>query len=103
MGGKPGGQKGRIRRFPRPELGGGAGRKAKGVRRKGQHPSLNVFYQLVTMFDISVDQFFYPDMGADDACKKRINIMLSSMNKKELELVEKLIRAVKDSQETEGA
>ena len=69
----------------------------------GQHPSLNVFYQLVTMFDISVDQFFYPDMGADDACKKRINIMLNSMNKKELELVEKLIRAVKDSQETEEA
>ena len=69
----------------------------------GQHPSLNIFYQLVTMFDISVDQFFYPDMGADDACKKRINIMLSSMNKKELELVEKLIRAVKDSQETEEA
>ena len=69
----------------------------------GQHPSLNTFYQMVTMFDISVDQFFYPDMGADDACKKRINIMLSSMNKKELELVEKLIRAVKDSQETEEA
>ena len=70
---------------------------------RGQHPSLNTFYQMVTMFDISVDQFFYPDMGADDACKKRINIMLSSMNKKELELVEKLIRAVKDSQETEEA
>ena len=38
----------------------------------GQHPSLNPFYQMVTMFDISVDQFFYPDMSADDACKKRI-------------------------------
>ena len=25
----------------------------------GQHPSLNIFYQLVTRFDISVDQFFY--------------------------------------------
>ena len=35
----------------------------------GQHPSLNTFYQMVTMFDISVDQFFYPDMSADDACK----------------------------------
>ena len=34
----------------------------------GQHPSLNIFYQLVTMFDISVDQFFYPDMGADVKC-----------------------------------
>lgn len=28
----------------------------------GQHPSLNTFYQMVTMFDISVDQFFYPDI-----------------------------------------
>lgn len=26
----------------------------------GQHPSLNTFYQMVTMFDISVDQYFYP-------------------------------------------
>ena len=41
----------------------------------GQHPSLNIFYQLVTRFDISVDQFFYPDMSADDACKKRINTL----------------------------
>lgn len=69
----------------------------------GQHPSLNIFYQLMTMFDISVDQFFYPDMGADDACKKRINVMLNSMDEKELHLVENLIRAVKDARETEGA
>ena len=69
----------------------------------GQHPSLNVFYQLVTMFDISVDQFFYPDMCINDACKKRINIMLNSMDEKELLLVEKLIRAVRDAKETEEA
>ena len=69
----------------------------------GQHPSLNIFYQLMTMFDISVDQFFYPDMGADDACKKRINVMLNSMDEKELHLIENLIRAVKDARETEGA
>ena len=67
----------------------------------GQHPSLNIFYQLVTKFDILVDQFFYPGMSADDACKKRINIMLGSMSEKELRLVENIIRAVKDSQETE--
>ena len=69
----------------------------------GQHPSLNVFYQLMTMFNLLVDQFFYPEMSADDACKKRINILLNSMDEKELRLVENLIRAVKDSQETEGA
>ena len=32
----------------------------------GQHPSLNAFYQMVTMFGISVDEYFYPDMGADE-------------------------------------
>lgn len=25
----------------------------------GQHPSLNAFYQMVTMFNISVDQYFF--------------------------------------------
>ena len=67
----------------------------------GQHPSLNVFYQLVTMFDISVDEFFYLNMGADDACKKRINVMLSSMDAKDLHLVENLIRTVKETKEAE--
>ena len=52
----------------------------------GQHPSLNVFYQLTTMFGISVDQFFYPEMGADEATVKRINIMLQSLNESELRI-----------------
>ena len=25
----------------------------------GQHPSLDIFYQLATMFDLSVDEYFY--------------------------------------------
>src|SRR5699024_2593283 len=41
----------------------------------GQHSSLNTFYQMVRMFHISVDQFFYPVMSADDACKNRINTL----------------------------
>ena len=44
----------------------------------GQHPSLDIFYQLATMFDLSVDEYFYPDMSADEAAKKRINILLNS-------------------------
>lgn len=69
----------------------------------GQHPSLNTFYQMVTMFDISVDQFFYPSKSKDDDCRKRINVMLNTMDKKDLQLVESLIRAVKDTKETEDA
>lgn len=67
----------------------------------GQHPSLNVFYQLTTMFGISVDQYFYPNTSADEVCKKRIDILLKSLSEKELLLVENLIRAVIDARETE--
>lgn len=66
----------------------------------GQHPSLNTFYQMVTMFDISVDRFFYPDKGAASGCKSRIDVMLSSMDEKDLRLVETIIRAIKDAKET---
>lgn len=67
----------------------------------GQHPSLNVFYQLTTMFGISVDQFFYPNTSVDEACQKRIDILLKSLNQQELRLVETLIRAIIDARETE--
>ena len=53
------------------------------------------------MVDISVDEFFSLTMGADDACKKRINVMLSSMDAKDLHLVENLIRTVKEAKEAE--
>ena len=66
----------------------------------GQHPSLNTFYQMVTMFDISVDQFFYPDKGVVSGCKSHIDVMLSSMDEKDLRLVETIIRAIKDAKET---
>lgn len=65
----------------------------------GQHPSLNVFYQLTTIFGISVDQYFYPDMSADAAAKKRINILLNSLSESELRLVEGIIRTIKENRE----
>ena len=41
----------------------------------GQHPSLNTFYQMVTMFDISVDQYFYPSKNEDTPAKMKEQIM----------------------------
>ena len=70
---------------------------------RGQHPSLNTFYQMVTMFGISVDEYFYPDMGADEAAKKRINIQLNSLSESELRLVEGIINAIIENRGTEEA
>ncbi len=41
------------------ELVGKTDRTIMNIENKGQHPSFNLFFKLVTMFDISVDQFFY--------------------------------------------
>ena len=69
----------------------------------GQHPSLNVFYQLVTMFDISVDQYFYPSKNKGSECRKRIDAMLGFLDEKELKIVEATIQAMKAAKETEDA
>lgn len=31
------------------------------MENRGQYPSLHTFFQVVTLLDISVDQFFFPD------------------------------------------
>ena len=69
----------------------------------GQHPSLNTFYQMVTMFDISVDQYFYPSKNKGSECRKRIDALLGSLDEKELKIVEATIQAIKAAKETEDA
>ena len=59
------------------------------IENKGQHPSLNTFYQIVTLLDISVDQFFYPDnQNGESDCRKHIDVLLNSMDERELTVME---------------
>jgi len=37
------------------------------IENEGQHPSLQVLYDLVTLFDISVDQYIFPDTTKEKA------------------------------------
>ena len=50
-----------------------------------------------------LDVASFPDMGADEAAKKRINIQLNSLNESELRLVEGIIDAIIENRGTEGA
>ena len=57
---------------------------------RGQHPSLNTFYQLVTLLDISVDDFFYPDkQNGQSDCRKHIDHLLNEMDEKELTIIQR--------------
>lgn len=73
------------------------------IENRGQHPSLNTFYQLVTLLDISVDQFFYPAKeDGVSASRKHIDIMLSAMDEKELTIIEATAEGLKKARETVG-
>ena len=49
------------------------------IENKGQYPSFNLFVKLITMFDISVDQFIHTDGGEQTSpCRKHIRIRYSS-------------------------
>lgn len=53
------------------------------IENKGQQPSLQIFYELVTRYDISVDQFFFPDKSAEkDTQRRQLDTLLDSMSEK---------------------
>ena len=71
------------------------------IENKGQHPSLQIFYELVARYNISVDQFFFPEKYPENSCRKRIDVMLNSLDEKDLRVIEATIKALKDAKETE--
>ena len=84
------------------ELVGKTDRTIMNIENKGQHPSFNLFFKLVTLFDISVDQFFYTEGNrGGDSCRKHIDVLLDSMNEKELVVMEATAEGLKKARETE--
>lgn len=74
------------------------------LENRGQHPSLNTFYQLVTLLDISVDQFFFPDkLNGESTCRKHIDVLLSSMDEKELTILEATAEGLQKARERSEA
>ncbi|NSF91082.1 helix-turn-helix transcriptional regulator [Blautia wexlerae] len=72
------------------------------IENKGQYPSFNLFVKLITMFDVSVDQFIHADGGArSSSCRKHIDVLLNSMNEKELVVIEATAEGIKKARETE--
>ncbi len=72
------------------------------IENKGQHPSFNLFFKLVALFDISVDRFFYTEgQRGENSCRKHIDVLLSSMNEKELVVMEATAEGLKKARETE--
>ena len=72
------------------------------IENKGQHPSLQVFYKLVTMFNLSVDQFFYPDAEPNKSTwRRQLDKMLDSFDDKDLIIMEATANGILKVKEVE--
>ena len=58
------------------------------IENSGQHPSLQILYELVTLLDVSVDQFFFPEREQEKSTRRRqLDTMLDGMSEKDLKIM----------------
>lgn len=58
------------------------------IENKGQQPSLQIFYELVTRYHISVDQFFFSDDTAEKSTQRRqVDALLDSLSEGSLRVI----------------
>lgn len=68
------------------------------IENEGQHPSLQVLYSLVTLFDISVDQFFFPDKGVKkDTPRRQLDSMLDDMDRPGITIMTATAKGIKEA------
>ena len=74
------------------------------IENKGQQPSLQIFYELVTLLDVSVDQFFIPNKETDKSTQRRQReTLLDSMDNKDLTVITATAKAIQEvKNETAG-
>lgn len=58
------------------------------IENSGQHPSLQIFYELVTCLDVSVDQIIFPNRKTEKSTGRRqLESLLDSMSDKGIRIV----------------
>lgn len=72
-----------------------APRHIQAIENEGQIPSLQLFIRLVTMFDISVDQYIFPDKTTEKSTSRRqLDALLDRLSEKELSVVEATVQGL---------
>jgi len=92
------------RKLTREQVGGMLGispRYLVDIENEGQHPSLQVLFELVKLLDISADQFFFPKTATSKTTSRRqLETMLDSMDEKDLIIMMGTAKAIQESKTT---
>lgn len=72
------------------------------IENKGQHPSLQVLYDLVSLLNVSVDKFFLPAADLAKSTRRRqIEKQMDSFTEKELIIMEALAVGINNAKGAE--
>ena len=70
------------------------------IENTGSHPSFQLFHDLVTMFNISVDEYFYPaEKVAKNTARRQIETALDLLSDNELKIIQGTIDGILNSRE----
>lgn len=66
-----------------------APRHIQSIENEGQYPSIELFIQLITMFDVSVDEYIFPDNEVKkSSVRRRLDAQLDNLDDEELSVIE---------------
>ena len=72
------------------------------IENKGQHPSLQIFFELVTRYHISVDQLLFGDATeSKSTARRQLDSLLDGMTESELKIVIATAQAILDARAEE--
>ena len=72
------------------------------LENEGQQPSLQLFIQLIIMFDISVDEYIFPDNQTEkSSLRRQVDKILDTFNDKELTIIAGTAKGICKAKEPE--
>ena len=79
-----------------------APRHIQSIENEGQYPSIELFIQLITMFDVSVDEYIFPNKEVEkSSVRRRLDAELDKLNDKELLVIEATVSGLCKAKEPE--
>lgn len=79
-----------------------APRHIQSIENEGQYPSFQLFVRLITMFDISADQYIYPEnQTGKTSLRRQVDTILDTFEDKELIIIEGTAKAICKAKEPE--
>ncbi|OUP80441.1 transcriptional regulator [Anaeromassilibacillus sp. An172] len=84
------------------EIIGYAPRHIQAIENEGKYPSIELFIQLIQMFDVSVDEYIFPDKEVKkSSVRRRLDAQLDKSDDKELSVIEATVNGLCKAKEPE--